>query len=251
MMEMRKTHTNDERRLYGDLAWTWPIFSPVEDYIEENEETAKIIHEHSRIKVRTLLHLGCGGGHDDYTLKKHFEVTGVDISTSMINLAKKLNPEATYLVGDMRTIRLGKLFDTVAIFDSIDYMLAEQEVRSAFTTAFVHLRPGGVFLTYQENSLESFKQNHTEHSTHSRGDTTITFIDNYYDPDPTDTTLEATFIYLIRKKGELQIETDRHTWGIFPKETWLTLLTGIGFDVEVLDLAVLKGMPLFVCTKSP
>jgi len=39
----------DERRLYGDLAWTWPIISPVEDYIEETELFSKLIIEHSKI----------------------------------------------------------------------------------------------------------------------------------------------------------------------------------------------------------
>ena len=62
----------DERRLYGDLAWTWPIISPVEDYIEETELFSKLIKEHSTIEVNTLLHLGCGGGHNDYTFKKTF-----------------------------------------------------------------------------------------------------------------------------------------------------------------------------------
>jgi SAM-dependent methyltransferase len=90
----------DERRLYSDLAWTWPIISPVEDYIEETELFGKLIKEHSTIEVKTLLHLGCGGGHNDYTFKKHFKVTSVDISEDMLALAKKLNPEVNYQYGD-------------------------------------------------------------------------------------------------------------------------------------------------------
>jgi CRISPR/Cas system CSM-associated protein Csm5 (group 7 of RAMP superfamily) len=65
----------DDRRLYSDLAWTWSIISPVEDYIEETELFSKLIREHSKIEVKTLLHLGCGGGHNDYTFKKDFKVT--------------------------------------------------------------------------------------------------------------------------------------------------------------------------------
>jgi len=248
---MGQSSLKDQRRLYGDLAWTWPIISPPEDYTKESEQFAKIIREHSKIEVKTLLNLGCGGGHNDYTLKKYFEVTGVDVSRAMINLAKKLNPEVGYLIGDMRTVRLDKAFDAVTIFDSIDYMLTEEELHSAFTTAFMHLKPGGVFLTYQENSLGGFKQNHTEYSTHSKGDITITFIENYYDPDPTDTTLELTFVYLIRNRGQLRIETDHHVVGVFPKETWLTLFRETGFSVEVLDMWMLEGIPVLVSTRSP
>lgn len=248
---MGQSSLKDQRRLYGDLAWTWPIISPPEDYTKESEQFAKIIREHSKIEVKTLLNLGCGGGHNDHTLKKYFEVTGVDVSRPMINLAKKLNPKVGYLIGDMRTVRLDKAFDAVTIFDSINYMLTEEELHSAFTTAFMHLKPGGVFLTYQENSLGRFKQNHTEYSTHSKGDITITFIENCYDPDPTDTTLELTFVYLIRNRGQLRIETDHHVVGIFPKETWLTLLRETGFSVEVLDMWMLEGIPVLVSTRSP
>lgn len=248
---MSRYSLKDQRRLYGNLAWTWSIISPAEDYVEESEESTKLIREHSTIEARTLLHLGCGGGHNDYTLKKHFEVTGLDVSRFMLEIAQKLNPEVSYLAGDMRTVRLGKVFDAVVIFDSIDYMLTEEELHAAFTTAFVHLKPGGVFLTYQENSPERFKKNHTEYSTHSKADITITFIENYYDPDPTDTTLEATFVYLIRRRNELTIETDHHVLGIFPRETWLTLLRETRFSIEILDVPKLEGIPWLICTKSP
>ncbi len=248
---MNPSSLKDQRRLYGDLAWAWPIISPPEDYVEESEKFVKIIRKHSKIQVTTLLHLGCGGGHNDCALKKHFKVTGVDVSRSMLEIARKLNPEVSYLVGDMRTVRLGKVFDAVAIFDSIDYMLTEEELHSAFTTAFMHLKPGGAFLTYQENSLGRLKQNHTEYSTHSKGDIIITFVENNYDPDPTDTTRESLFVYLIRNKGQLRIETDRHVIGIFPREAWLTLLRETGFSVEILDMPILKDIPVLVCTRSP
>ena len=34
---MKNLNAKDERRLYGYLAWMWPIISPVEDYIKETE----------------------------------------------------------------------------------------------------------------------------------------------------------------------------------------------------------------------
>ena len=246
---MNGSSPKDQRRMYGDLAWAWPIISPPEDYIEESEQFSKIIRKRSRIEVKTLLHLGCGGGHHDHTLKKHFEVTGVDVNKAMIDLAKQLNPEVTYLVGDMRSIRLDKAFDAVTIFDSIGYMLTEDDLQSAFATAFIHLKPDGILLTYQENSTEHFKQNQTRYSTHSQGDIEITFVENNYDPDPKDTTYESTFVYLIRRGKELKIETDSHVLGIFPRETWLTLLKETGFQVEIQDKSIVEGCPIFICVK--
>jgi len=244
----------DERRLYGDLAWTWPIISPVEDYIEETELFSKLIKEHSTIEVNTLLHLGCGGGHNDYTFKKHFKVTSLDISEDMLTLAKKLNPEVNYQYGDMRTIRLEERFDAVTILDSINYIKTVEDLQRTFITTYEHLKPGGVFLTFMEQIAGQFKQNNTTCSTHSKGDVEITFVENDYDPDPNDTSYEATFIYLIRVGGKLEIHTDRHLCGIFKLKIWLKLLKEVGFKViqnKFEHSTFIKGesYPILICIK--
>ena len=240
----------DQRRMYADLAWTWPIISPPEDYIEEAEELHRILQAHAHIQVNTLLDLGCGGGHNDMTLKRHVEVTGVDLSERMLALARRLNPEVRYRVGDMRTMRLGETFDAVLIADSIDYMLTVDDLRAGFTTAFVHLNSGGVFCTYAEETREHFQQNRTRCSTHTKDDVQITLIEHAYDPDPADTTYEMTFVYLIRREGELQIEADRHLGGIFGLQDWLDLLNDVGFEVEQTEFEEAgEGIPTFVCVK--
>jgi SAM-dependent methyltransferase len=229
---MTPPSSNDQRRLYGDLAWTWPIISAPESYVEESEQFCNLIRQHSRIEPKTLLNLGCGGGHNDHTLKNHFRLTGTDLSEDMLALARRRNPDVTYLPGDMRTLRLGETFDAVVAFDSMNYMLTEDDLRAAFKTAFLHLKPDGVFVTYQEIIPQTFEQNRLKHQAGAEGDVEIVFIENWYDPDPTDTTVEATFVYLIRRGGRLHIETDHHLCGIFRTETWLTLLRETGFDVK-------------------
>lgn len=228
----------DRRRMYGDLAWTWPIVSPPDDYIEETEEFVKLIRKHSKIPVNSVVNFGCGGGHNDFTLKKHFAVTGVDISQSMLGLARELNPENMYLHGDMRSVRLGRLYDAVTVFDAINYMRSADSLKAAFMTAFSHLKSGGVFLTNVEETKERFKQNKTKCSSHSLGDLEITLLENYYDSDPDDTWYESNFIYLIRRAGELQMETDSHILGLFSFDQWLELMGEVGFRVKKIRSAV-------------
>ena len=245
----------DERRLYGDLVWVWPIMSPPEDYVEEGRKLSELIKERSQTGAKTLLHLGCGGGHNDHTLKEYFEVTGIDISQAMLELARRLNPEVEYHQGDMRSVRLNKTFDAVAGLDSLAYMTSQEELRGVFETAYIHLKPGGVFLALPEFTRERYQQNWTHSSSHSSGDTSVTYMENYYDPDPGGTVIEATFVYLIRRGGELEIETDHHLCGIFSIETWERLLTETGFEVERTQLKLTndrgekEDYPLFVCIK--
>ena len=221
---------NMQPRLYSDLAWTWPIISCKEHYIEEAEGFIALIQRHSRIEAHTLLHLGCGGGHLDWTLKRHLNITAVDLSEDMLALARRLNPEVTYLQGDMRTLRLERLFDAVMVADSITYMTTVPDLRATFATAYAHLKPGGVFCTYAEATRESFQQNRSECSAHTAGDVDIAFYENYYDPDPSDTSFEGVMVFLIRRRGELTIETDHSVCGLFPLQTWLELLEGVGFE---------------------
>ncbi|MBN2146344.1 MAG: class I SAM-dependent methyltransferase [Anaerolineales bacterium] len=242
-MELQNIST---ARMYGDLAWLWPYISRKEHYMDEAATFRRLIGEHTRIETHTLLHLGCGGGHLDYWLKHTFQVTGVDLSDGMLENARRLNPELRYQQGDMRSLRLGQAFDAVICADSIDYMLSEDDLKAVFETAFWHLKPGGIFCTYAEYLAGSFPQNSVDCSSNREGDIEVAFFENYYDPDPTDTTCEFVFVYLIRQAGKLTIESDRHIGGLFPLETWLRLLKDVGFLVHQVDL---DGLIHFVCQK--
>lgn len=243
--------------LYRELAWIDSIIAPPENYKEETETFCKAIKEHSKIEVKTLLHLGCGSGIHDYNFKKHFDVTGVDISESMLEFAKKVNPELKYLYGDMRTLRLKESFDAVAIVDSIGHMVTLEDLQKAILTAYKHLKVGGVlFLT--ASIKEEFRENNFVY-TGKKDDVAVTLFENNYIPDPEGTTYEATVVCLIRRKGKLEIHNDSVTIGLFKLEAWLSLLREVGFEVEHMrldnsyDRFILEEgeypLTIFVCNK--
>lgn len=70
---------------------------------------------------------------------------------------------------------------------------------------------------------------------------------NNYDPDPSDTTYESMFVWLIRRAGRLEIETDHHRGGIFSLQTWLALWREVGFEVKLIEST--WESPTFVCVK--
>lgn len=217
-------------RLYGDLAWLWPIVSPPQDYREEADFAAKAVVDAHRGRPRTLLHLGCGGGHLDLFLKHRFTVTGVDVSEDMLALASRLNPEVRYLRGDMRSFRTEERFDAVLALDSVNYLLSEHKLSRTFSTAYEALRPGGVFVTYVEHAQERFAPG-AWCSRHDAGEVTVTFLEDLHDPDPGDTTFELALLFLVRKGDEATVEADRHLQGLFPTATWTELLARAGLDV--------------------
>jgi SAM-dependent methyltransferase len=240
--------TKEQDRLYTDLVWTWPIISPWEDYIEETESFVKQLKRSSSCQIQRVLNMGCGGGHNDKTLKEHFQVTGLDLSEGMLNLARNLNPECTYLLGDMRNTDLNMKFDAVVVFDSLAHMLSEKDLQAAFKTAFTRLKTGGLFCTYREFAPERFVQNGTRSGIHQKENVEIVLIENEYDPDPNDSTFENTMIFLIRRDGKLKVESQKGLIGLFSLETWRQLLVGVGFEL-LLSKPDSEGSDFFLCKK--
>jgi trans-aconitate methyltransferase len=61
-------------------------------------------------KNSSILDIGCGAGVpvDDIIVKAGHEVTGIDLSPSLIKEARKLVPEASYFIGDMQHLKLNE-----------------------------------------------------------------------------------------------------------------------------------------------
>jgi len=242
---------------YNELAWTEPIVAPPELLSDEIELYCRLIRENSLIEPKTLLHLASGAGIGDYTFKKHFAVTGVDISKGMLEVARQINPDVTYHFGDMRTVDLGEKFDAVAIPDSIGYMTTLNDLRKAVHTACKHLKPGGVLLI-TAHLQEEFRENNFVYSGSSDG-IEVTVFENNYIIDVDRTKYEATIIYLIRRNGELEICTDRHIIGLFASETWHGLFKELALELRQVALKDLYApfilgegeypLQIFVCTR--
>lgn len=243
---------------YSDLAWVDQIISGSDDYAEETDLLVKTIMEHSSCEIKTILHLGCGAGFNDYTFKRYFQVTGIDISPGMLDIARKVNQEIDYHYGDMRNIELGKSFDAVVVPDSIDYMRTEDDLFSAIMTANKHLKSGGMLLIVA-HPAELFSQNNFVY-TGSDQDIEITVFENNYVLAPPKRGYEATLLYLIRRHGELQIFSDLHLLGLFKLQKWLELINKAGFDNIIqtnmdhtYDRFVMDGgkypQLVFICSK--
>ncbi len=219
---------------YNKLAWTEDLLSDFSDYERELSIYVDQIKRNSLHAPDTLLHLGCGAGRHDTVFKRHFTVTGVDISRGMLEMARSRHSDVEYIEDDMRTVRLGREFDAVAIPDGIDYMSSLSELRMAVETAATHLKPGGVLLVVGK-TLEIFSDNNFAYTGEKDGLRVTLLEDNYvnrYCPN----TYEATLVYLIRRKGDLTIHTETHLLGLFSQEAWEKVFAEAGFAVRETDL---------------
>ncbi|MDP2919842.1 MAG: class I SAM-dependent methyltransferase, partial [Dehalococcoidia bacterium] len=84
-------------------------------------------------------------------------MTLVDRSPGMLAVSRGLNPECKHLQGDMRSVRLGRLFDTVFIQDAISYITTREDLRLVIETAYLHCQPGGTALFHPDFTRETFE----------------------------------------------------------------------------------------------
>lgn len=122
-------------RLYGELASWFHLLTAPEEYAEEAELYRRLITEGSDRTPETVLELGSGGGNNASHMKAHFKLTLVDRSPEMLDVSRALNPECEHVVGDMRTIRLGRVFDAVFVHDALAYVSTEPDLRAVIETA--------------------------------------------------------------------------------------------------------------------
>ena len=244
---------------YNDLAWTEDWLVLPEDYEEEAGLHVDLILRFAAATPQTLLHLGSGAGGMDRVFKRYFDVTGVDLSQGMLDRARAAHPDIEYLEADMRTLRLGRLFDAVAIPDSIDYMVSPDDLRQAIGTAAGHLKPGGILLVVGKTK-ETFRDNNFAY-TGERDGVHVTVLENNYINPFRPGTYEATLIYLIRRQGALTVQTDNHVLGLFPQALWDGIFREAGLKMQqqtldgVYDRYLLEGgrypLQIFVGWKTP
>jgi SAM-dependent methyltransferase len=221
-----------EYRLYQDLAAWWPLISPVGEYAAEAAYLAAVFRS-AAAGIREVLDLGSGGGNIAAHLKQEFVLTLVDLSTEMLAVSRQLNPECAHLHGDMRTIRLGRMFDAVLVHDAIDYVTCEADLRAVIETAFEHCRPGGIAVFVPDHTAETF------HAGPGGGGSTDpdgrqgSFREWAWDPDPADEWIQAEYEFVLRAAdGTVQVVHEAHRLGAFHRDTWLRLLAAAGFEPE-------------------
>lgn len=222
---------SDSPKLYNELAEWWPLMSAPGDYAEEAQVYGDTMVASGASPLRAVLELGSGGGNNASHMKARFDLTLVELSPGMLEVSKRLNPECTHHLGDMRTVRLGRQFDGVFVHDAVCYMTTVDDLRRAMETAFVHCRPGGVALFCPDCTTETFEPS-TDHGGHDGENRAMRYLEWCWDPDVSDTTYTVDYVYALREGTETRVVHDRHTEGVFSKTTWLDLLHSVGFVAE-------------------
>lgn len=94
-----------------------------------------------------ILDAGCGAGEPiaQYFICRGFDLTGIDFSQSILDIAKSRFPDHQWLQMDMRKLNLEKKFEGIIAWHSFFHLIPEDQ-RETLKCFSNHLTPGGVLL---------------------------------------------------------------------------------------------------------
>lgn len=221
-------------RLYRELTDWYRLLTPVSDYAEEAAFYRRVFEKHCDEPPKTLLDLGSGAGHNAAYLKSTLACTLVDISPAMLALSRQLNPECEHVQGDIRAIRLGRLFGRVLLHDAVNYMASRADLQSAIATAFEHTAPGGVALFQPDFVSETFEPGTDTGGSDAEG-RGLRYLEWRWIPEGSQEIYVADMAYLLRDEtGAVEVCHDRHVMGLFPRSLWLDLIAAAGFEARAV-----------------
>lgn len=95
-----------------------------------------------------LLDLGCGTGNSTAPMfERGLDVTGVDASAAMLAVARVKLPAVEFHLASFTELALSREFEMVySVFDALNNLLTDADMREALTRVHAHLAPGGLFI---------------------------------------------------------------------------------------------------------
>jgi len=125
----------------------YDLFNQGKDYSKECD-FLEAVFKTSPMPIKKILDLGCGTGlHDVELLKRGYDVTGLDLSEEMVEIAKKRNPKINFGVADMSNFNLNEKFDAIiCMFSSIGYLTKNKQIENFFRKVKDHLKEGGLLV---------------------------------------------------------------------------------------------------------
>lgn len=115
------------------------------DYDEEYQFYNQLLQEY---KCSTVLEIGSGTGNLAKRFQEnHQNYTGLDYSSSMIDIAKERTKECNFILGDMRDFILDKKLDSIIITGrSTSYLISNDDVNETFSSLHNNLNDNGIII---------------------------------------------------------------------------------------------------------
>ena len=116
-------------------------------YLEWKNYLMKAIKQ-NKIKVNSLIDLGCGTGITTIPwIKKGYSVTGIEVSKPMLKEARKKSSKVRWINQDLVNLKIKEKFEVATChFDVLNHILKKSDLQKAFNNICSVLNNNGIFI---------------------------------------------------------------------------------------------------------
>jgi len=130
-----------------------------ESYQSEVDKVVSLVKQYKKSQGNMLLDIACGTGAQAVYLQNHFIVTGIDLNSEMLEVAKGKVKNATFINADMCNFNLANQYDVIVnLYGSIGQVETLEQMQRAVSCSYNHLKQGGIFILTPWSTKESFNE---------------------------------------------------------------------------------------------
>jgi SAM-dependent methyltransferase len=235
--------------LHNKLAKYYDRVYSFKDYLDEAVRLQNLIIKYLESGGNALLDVGCGTGLHLKHLKDDFVCTGVDVSKSMLKIARKNVKGVTFKEADMKTLRLGKQFDViVCLLSSIGYVKTAVSLNKTIQNFSEHLRKGGLALIEPSHAKSFYVSGEPRITTYNGKDAKIARVN--FTKIRQSTAVLNMHIVIAERGRDARYFMDRHELGLFGINNMLKIMKTSSFKLKYLKNGLMTGRELFVGIKK-
>lgn len=226
----------DQTAAYYDL-----IYSSKNYQREANEIQAYIAKVYPQ--ARDVLDVACGTGKHAQILSEHYQVDGIDLNPSFIEIASARNPDGQFYCKDMMKFQLPRQYDVVlCLFSSIAYVRTFDGLVDTLGQLHNHVKPAGCLIVepwFAPDTWESGRYNMltVENESHK--------ICRMSHATREGLVSVLHFQYLISSRSGIEHYMERHELGLFSNNNMLQAFQMAGFTCE-FDSVGISGRGMYI-----
>ncbi len=212
------------------------------DYKKESLDIQRYIHNRNE-NVRTILDVACGTGKHVEYLNDYYQVDGIDLNESFIQISRQRNPSSNFWCRDMTNFTLNKKYDVIlCLFSSIAYVKTMELVLKTIEQFKEHLMENGFIIIEPWFTPEVWE---TGYVSILNSDYKEFKVSRMSFADRIGNLSILKFEYLVGSKNGIQRFKERHELGLFSTEELVQNFEAIGMNVEYDPIGI-SGRGLFV-----
>lgn len=199
------------------------------EYAPEATKVKELLTKHGILSKADLLVLACGtGGHIPY-FKDDYNVSGLDLSADMLDMARKKFPDIKFHLGNLIDFKLEEDFDaTICLYGSIGFVKTVDNLRASMKCITAHLRPNGLALITPWSTVEDFQDLMVVDAA-DQPDLKIARMEHVRLKEPK--IVEVTFHHLLGKNNDVTYHKQSMQIGLFSREEYMSAMTNAGLKI--------------------